>query len=233
MPETIDLTNEFDSAAYMEGASWALDRGEFPVRAIPVHHTAGFYGRELGPDASEAEEGAQLFSMAADHHSRFGIGPGYNYVAFPSGRLYAVGKAGTHRAHTKGRNPETGERWNVDGIAVCAMGNYEQGEPTQALLQAIRQAVTEIRGFSFARVAPAYPHGRIPTVNSAGVAFSQATDCPGRNLAPFVAGLNGDVTPEPELDAELLRGLMDDARTSLWEADQKLQSIQGELERTA
>ena len=106
----IDLTDRYFATEFMRGgvARWKLDRTAWPCRAIVLHHAAGWYGPPLGPDASRRDEEQRIHSLARDHHARFGIGPGYHYVAFPSGRLYAVGKAGTQRAHTKGRNP--GER---------------------------------------------------------------------------------------------------------------------------
>ena len=152
---TIDLTERYDRERYLAGGrrAWTLDRSAKPVRAIVVHHSAGFYGPRLGLAATGDEELVQLDALAADHHARFGVGPGYHYVAFPSGRLYAVGKAGTHRAHTKGRNPASGERWNVEAIGVCAMGDYEAGEPSAPLLAALTEAVGEIRGYGFAESA--------------------------------------------------------------------------------
>ena len=138
----IDLTERYFATEFMRGgvARWKLDRNAWPVRAIVLHHAAGWYGSPLGPDASRREEEERIHSLARDHRARFGIGPGYHYAAFPSGRLYAVGKAGTHRAHTKGRNPETGERWNVDAIGVCALGDYERAgrdQPSPGLREAI------------------------------------------------------------------------------------------------
>ena len=187
---TIDLTERYDRERYLAGGprAWTLDRSANPVRAIVVHHSAGFYGPPLGLAATGDEELAQLDALAADHHARFGVGPGYHYVAFPSGRLYAGGKAGTHRAHTNGRNPESGERWNVEAIGVCAMGDYEAGEPSAALTE----AVGEIRGYGFAEpgLIPVHAHGLAPTVDGSGRPFSQATACPGPQLAPLASPLN-------------------------------------------
>jgi hypothetical protein len=199
---TIDMTDRFYADRYAQGGigEWTLDRQANPCHAIALHHAAGWYGQPLGPDANEDQERAQIESMAQDHAARdtIGIGPAYNYVAFPSGRLYAVGKVGTQRAHTKGRNPETGKRWNVEALAVCAMGNLEDEQPTAALKQAIGAAVDEIRGFSFSDGAmPVHGHGLIPTVTSSGVAYPQGTVCPGRYLLPFVAELNAGIDPRP------------------------------------
>ena len=205
---TIDLTERYDRLRYLAGGSerWRLDRVARPVRGVVLHHAAGFYGEGLGLGATGDEEVAQLDALAADHRARFGVGPGYHYVAFPSGRLYAAGKAGTHRAHTKGRNPASGERWNVDAIGVCAMGDYEAGEPSAPLLAALTEAVGEIRGYGFAEPAmiPVHAHGLVPTVDASGRPFSQATACPGRHVAPLVSSLNGDTPTSLDRDAVLV-----------------------------
>ena len=202
----IDLTDRYFTPEFMPGgtARWTLDRGARPYRAIVLHHAAGWYGAPTGANARQSTEERRIEAMAEDQRSRseVGLGPAYNYVAFPSGRLYAVGKVGTHRAHTKGRNPATGERWNVEGIAICAMGDYDtagKDEPSPGLREAIEEAVAEIRGFVFSVAgAPVHGHGTIPTVNSAGDRFPQATACPGRRLIPLVAELNGaPPTPPP------------------------------------
>ena len=172
--------------------AWTLSRAEFPVRAVILHHTGGWYGARLAPDAEAAQEVAQLDALARDHRQRFGIGPGYHYVAFPSGRLYAVGKWGTHRAHTKGRNPETGNPWNRDAIGVVAMGDYERTRPALPLLDALRGAVAEVRRLARGERLPVHAHGLTPTVDGAGGPFPQATACPGRHLLPLVLELNGD-----------------------------------------
>ena len=203
----IDLTDRYFATEFMRGgaARWKLDRDAWPCRAIVLHHAAGWYGSPLGADASRQDEERRIHSLARDHHSRFGVGPGYHYVAFPSGRLYAVGKPETQRAHTKGRNPETGVRWNVDAIGVCALGDYERAgrdEPSPGLREAIEQAVEEIRGSRHTLPgAPVFGHGAIPTANASGAPLPQATACPGRRLIPLLAALNRPAPPD--LAAEL------------------------------
>ncbi|MYA20967.1 MAG: hypothetical protein F4Z25_12155 [Chloroflexi bacterium] len=207
----IDLTDRYFATEFMRGgmARWKLDRDAWPVRAIVLHHAAGWYGPPLGPDASRREEEERVHSLARDHHARFGIGPGYHYVAFPSGRLYAVGKAGTHRAHTKGRNPETGRYWNVEAIGVCALGDYEhrgRDDPTPGLRDAIEEAVEEIRGFRFTLPnAPVFGHGATPTVDASGDSAPQATSCPGRRLTPLLEALNRPAPPDVSAELAAIR----------------------------
>ena len=207
----IDLTERYFATEFMRGgmARWKLDRAAWPVRAIVLHHAAGWYGPPLGADASRRDEEQRIHSLARDHHSRFGIGPGYHYVAFPSGRLYAVGKAGTHRAHTKGRNPESGERWNLEAIGVCALGDYERGgrdEPTPGLHEAIEEAVKEILSFRFTlQGAPVFGHGLTPTAYASGKPLPQATSCPGRRLIPLLATLNRPAPPDVSAELAAIR----------------------------
>lgn len=181
----LDITNRFHHPGFQDSTiDWRISRHDYPIRAVILHHSAGFYGATLSEGSLLEQDQAQIDAMAADHFNRFGIGPGYNYVACPSGRLFAVGKVGTHRAHTKGRNPEDRGRWNIDGVAICALGNYEVDEPGELLKAAIRRGINEIRGFSVAAspTIPLYPHGSIPTVDSRGHNFPQGTACPGKHL---------------------------------------------------
>lgn len=207
----IDLTERYFATEFMRGgvARWKLDRDAWPVRAIVLHHAAGWYGPPLGPDASRHDEEQRIHSLARDHRARFGIGPGYHYAAFPSGRLYAVGKAGTHRAHTKGRNPETGMRWNLEAIGVCALGDYERAgrdEPTTGLREAIEEAVEEILGFRFILPdVPVFGHGMTPTVNASGDPLPQATSCPGQRLSPLLATLNRPAPPDVGAELAAIR----------------------------
>ncbi|MDA0271501.1 MAG: N-acetylmuramoyl-L-alanine amidase [Chloroflexi bacterium] len=181
--ETIDLTDRYHQSAYMAGGApaWTLDRARQPVRAVILHHTAGWYGAPPGASATVAAERIHIDALARDHRTRFGIGPGYHYLAFPSGRLYAVGKWGTHRAHTTGRHPATGERWNVQAVGVCAFGDYERDQPPPRLLDALRSAFAECTRIA-GRPLPVIAHGVVPSVDASGVPFAQATACPGARL---------------------------------------------------
>ncbi|GMU39205.1 MAG: hypothetical protein AMXMBFR23_00710 [Chloroflexota bacterium] len=209
---TIDLTERYFTATYLEGgpARWLVDRDRTPVRAVVLHHTAGWYGPTLGADATPEAERAQIDALARDHRARFGIGPGYHYLAFPSGRLYAAGKWGTHRAHTAGRDPASGERWNVVAIGVCAFGDFEAGPPAAGTLRALRDALDEIRRTAGAPL-PVVAHGSAPTVDAAGRATPQATACPGRHLRAWLVG--------PDAGSEALRAAIRAARDALDRAD--------------
>lgn len=206
--EIRDVTDRYDVPAYREGnpARWTVDRVDRPVRAIVVHHTAGWYGRTLTAAATEQREIEQIDALAEDHRTRFGIGPGYHYLAFPSGRVYAVGKWDTHRAHTTGRNTATGEYWNVDAIGICAFGNYEKAEPSDALVLAMTDAVEQVRALAGSHV-PLYGHGAAPTVNALGTPQPQATACPGRYLLAHFARI--DLPPSVSLVEGAVQHLQD------------------------
>lgn len=180
----IDVSDRYHNATYQWGGTtaWALNRNNYPVRARILHHSAGFYTYALRTNplgATQDEEMVELDAMAADHYNVFGIGPAYNYAVFPSGRAYFIGKVWTHRAHTVGRNPATRERWNIDGVAVVAMGNYEVDAPSGSMLAGLTEVFAAIGD------QPQYKHGTIPTVDSNGIPYSQGTTCPGRHLNSY------------------------------------------------
>lgn len=191
----------FDSLAFMDaGVNWSMP-GKLEVRAAILHHWAGWYGPKLGPGATASQEFAQLVACARDHRAKWGIGPGYNLVVFPSNRVWAVGRHGTHRAHTKGRDPETRRPWNEVGRGIAVAGNLSL-EPMHGASGVIR-AVQEVMSWPGAIPGMAiHEHGITPTVNSAGVMFPQATECPGKNLAAWRAAgglvLGGVPTHQPD-----------------------------------
>jgi len=198
----VDATTYFDAPEFKDPkVNWSIAKPR--VLACILHHAAGWYGPRLTENATPTAEFAFVLALARDHRERFGIGPGYNYIAFPSGRAWAVGRHGTHRAHTKGRDPATLENWNVVGRSVCAAGDLSAEPMTNGLARAITAAVADIGRLPGAVAGmPVYEHGLIPTVNSAGVRYSQATDCPGRNLSAWRAagGLvsQGEPVYEPD-----------------------------------
>ncbi|MDO9444130.1 MAG: N-acetylmuramoyl-L-alanine amidase [Dehalococcoidia bacterium] len=200
---TTDLTNRYYLDSYMEGglARWALDRGRRPVRAVILHHTGGWYGRPLDASTTVEEEIAQVDALARDHRARFGIGPGYHYLAFPSGRAYAVGKWGTQRAHTTGRDPATGERWNVQAVGVCAFGNFEAERPAPGTVAAVRAVLAEMNRIA-GRVLPVIPHGETPSTDASGRGLAQATACPGTHLRSALARPDGGAS---NVDVEAVR----------------------------
>lgn len=209
----VDLTDRFHVGKYQrEDINWSLNRNVDPVEAIIIHHTAGWYGGLRAIETTPALEMAQLDALAADHRNRFGIGPGYHYAVFPSGRVYAIGKSGTHRAHTKGRNPMNKARWNRRAIGIVAFGDYEKNKPTAAMVRGIREAVADIKRWSRARDTglPVYWHRDVPTVTHDGTVYTQATACCGQYLIEaLIAAQDFLPVPEPEPEETWIGNLRD------------------------
>ncbi len=192
---TIDLTDRYHTSEYQRASTdWSVDRTDEPVRALVIHHTAGFYlGLTLTESSSGLAEVAQIDALAQDHAHRFGIGPGYHYAAFPSGRLYAIGKYGTHRAHTKGRNPETNNWWNREALAIVAFGDYQANPASSKLWTAITKGIEEIRGYTTPTLTIT-GHREVPGNPS-------ISQCPGDNL---MVRLDNSTNPTERV-RELLR----------------------------
>ncbi len=226
---TIDVTERYNTDQYMRGgpAAWAIEEPMPEVTGIMVHHWAGWFGPVLNSYASPELELQRLDALADFHSTAWGIGPGYNLVAFPSGRLWAVGKHGTHRAHTKGRRPLSAPpdgprmKWNYVGRAVVAAGNWQDEEPPQLLVDALRDGVQEIRSWpGVSPTANVYAHRNVPTVSMNGTLLNQATLCPGEKLLPhmnIIAGVGGR-TPEagiPEVSGDAMLALLDEHDAAL------------------
>lgn len=199
----INAIPHFDTREYMDPATnWSMPSARLEVRAVILHHWAGWYGPRLTASATASQEFEQLVACARDHRARFGIGPGYNLIVFPSGRVWAVGRHGTHRAHTKGRDAKSMRPWNEVGRSVCVAGNLSEEPVGMPLARGIRTAVAEV--MSWPGVIPdivVHEHGLIPTVDSAGTRYSQATECPGRNLSAWRAQ-GGLTLPNTEVDPD-------------------------------
>ena len=184
-----DLTDKYFDSQYMHPnpSDWVIDRDDFPVLSAAIHHTAGFYGTHLSTVAQEGEEIDQLDSMALDHTARFGIGPAYHYAIMPSGRAYAIGKWGTHRAHTAGRNPETLDYWNNEVIGIVLFGDFTAYPPTRAQRFGTLEVVEEVKrisGLESLTIRGHREHASIPTQRFPHGA--QTTTCPGPFAIPWV-----------------------------------------------
>lgn len=207
--EPYDLTDRFHTVEFMQGGPgrWAIDRTAVPFRNIAIHHSTevnGFaYGVPIEGTTRQQEEQA-ILALALDHRARFGIGPGYNYIGFQSGRLYAVGKAGTERRHTSNTDGRSdGNTWNRDTLAFCMFGGFEQREPSQALKQAIRAEIDRARGWSIMATNPRIDGHR---------GYNPRTSCPGDRGMAFVRELQGPPSsagqPSPPLSrAQVATGI--------------------------
>ena len=194
----IDLTDRYHTSEYQRASTdWSINRIDEPVRALVIHHTAGFYlGKTLTEHSTQEEEIAQIDALAQDHAHRFGIGPGYYYAAFPSGRLYAIGKYGTHRAHTLYRNPETNNWWNRESLAIVAFGDYQANPASPKLWNAITEGIEEIRGYT-SPTLEIYGHREVP-------GNEKPSQCPGDNLMGRLDSFTDPIARVRELLREAL-----------------------------
>jgi hypothetical protein len=97
----------------------------------------------------------------------------YSFIVHPDGTILE-GQNGHVGAHTRGQNSVS--------QAVCAVGNYENDQPTPEMLLAIRSLA-----------------GRFgPILGGHRDAPGAATACPGRNLYAAIPSLK---VPEPPVDA--------------------------------
>lgn len=101
---------------------WTNGRSEQKT-GIVVHHDAGGAPDDI---ISELEQLQVIYDM---HVANGWNGIGYNYVIAPSGRVYHTGHLATHRAHTKGLDPDSPDaKLNETKIGICFMGNYADGK---------------------------------------------------------------------------------------------------------
>lgn len=180
----IDATDFFNTERFMLG-SHTLSRSEHPVEALSLHHWVGW---RLPATATVQEEFDRLIQVADFHYDKYNIGPAYWTCGYASGRVWAVGKFGSHRASVAGRSPASRALWNYRLVAHAQAGNFEVDAVTEGDARALIIAFTEM--YSWPTVTPEtpiYEHGLTPTVNSRGVVYSQSTACPGRNIAAFRA----------------------------------------------
>lgn len=184
-----DLTGRYYNSRHMhpEPSAWHVSRDDFPVVSAAIHHTAGFYGPHLATTADRDQEIAQIDSMALDHVNRYGIGPAYHYVVMPSGNPYAIGKWGTHRAHTAGRNPDTNNYWNREVIGVVLFGDFSKYPPTRPQRYGTLEVVEEIQRIAeldHLTLRGHREHDSIPTQRFPH--GQQTTSCPGSFAIPWV-----------------------------------------------
>ena len=108
----------------------ARHRNGFGARSIPVtlwlHHTVTTH---LPESATVAQERAQMRVLEDIGQQRFGGGVSYNWILFPSGRLYQGIGVRRRGAHTLGHN--------VTGMAVALAGNYQNTPMTEAQIQTL------------------------------------------------------------------------------------------------
>lgn len=95
---------------------------------VLIHHTAG---PDLPPDTSEVREKEQVREFERQHVKDNGwAGIGYNWLIFPSGRIYE-GRGWRRRgAHCPGKNSVS--------VGISFVLNSEKTEPTEKAMQACK-----------------------------------------------------------------------------------------------
>lgn len=93
-----------------------------------LHHSVTTH---LSASATLAQEYAQMRAIEGIGASRFGSkgGISYNFVVFPSGRIYEGCPIGRVGSHTQG--------YNTTGAGICLAGNYQTTKPTAAQIAAV------------------------------------------------------------------------------------------------
>ena len=146
-----------------------MDKNKGGWKRITVHHSAERNPPEL--DGSQAASAAAVRSIQKAHVEgrETGYGDiGYHFVVDPYGRVFQGRDLAWQGAHAKGAN-------NVQNIGVCLIGNFDVERPTSAALDALERLLDDLcRQHSIAR-AQVLGHGDL-----------KSTDCPGRNLEPWV-----------------------------------------------
>lgn len=97
---------------------------------------------------------------------------GYHRIIAPNGDVYEGRKLNQTGAHVKNRN--------TGNIGIMLIGNFEVETPTKAQLETLKLLIKEI--------AKEYPTIPLPSAIYGHKEFMY-TDCPGRNLYPFVLNL--------------------------------------------
>jgi len=192
----LDMTDRYFSSTYMKPRpqDWKIDRsGVGHIEFIVVHHSAGWYGNALTDSSSEGAQIEMIDALAADHADRFGIGPGYHYI-IASTQAFAVGKWGTHRAHTAGTHEISQVKYNHNSIGICVLGNADREPITLKQRQLLRHTVDEIIRISGELYLPVIGHNEANVIKSERFPNGrQTTTCPGKYLLPLIWDMDGTV----------------------------------------
>lgn len=214
----IDLTDRFHNAAFIDNiAARTVNRAQRPFKHIIIHHTTSVlsngvpmaYGiRTDGGATVRDQEEQAILGLARDHRQRFGIGPGYYYAGFHSGRYYAVGKVSTERRHTSNTDGRTdGRTWNHDSIAIVLFGNFNAVQPSQAMKDGLHEVIQQIKSWPFTD-----PDVRIMGHRDA----NPRTECPGDNLMALI---------HPPVDGRYDEGYADGWNAALAESSRVIGDI--------
>lgn len=137
---------------------------------VVVHHTADAYRGGSFDDEVEHLRAMQHFHQRVRGWSDIG----YNYVIFPSGRVFEARGFGVRGAHVLNHN--------TDSCGISFVGDYTHREPTPAAVQAYAQLRQRLTAHG-ARLTRTYAHGDLMSTACPGRGVRQAINLPQRRAA--------------------------------------------------
>lgn len=173
------------------GARYADGSGD---RALPateawLHHTVTI-APDLLPPFDDDDAAIRLLELIGQQ--RFGQGMSYTRLFTPVGRVYEGHSVHRIGAHTGGHNTK--------GIGYSLVGNYDEDEPSEAMLEAVAQQIVADHRAGYLAV---------PRLNG-GHRDTKSTGCPGRYAYAAIPIINaraaaimaGDDTKAPGLPGQ-------------------------------
>ena len=155
---------------------------------ITVHHSAE---AEPAPLDGSLESSAAALRQIQRSHLKGKTPPwgdiGYHFLIDPEGRVFQGRDLAWQGAHAKGDN-------NVQNIGICVLGNFDEEKPTAAALESLRNLLDDLRRTYHIARSEVHKHAEF-----------RNTDCPGKNLRPWVDEYRGasarPASPKPKTPA--------------------------------
>ena len=144
-------------------SAWTNLRPDFtedgPKRSLYIHHTV----TRLSKPWTKAREEEHMRLLERLHLDRGFTGIGYNFVLFPSGRLYE-GRGGK-------AIPAAQLNANSGSVAIAFVGDFRTDKATKEALERLDDAIRALKN-----------RRRITRIGGHRDAPGQSTTCPGDNL---------------------------------------------------
>lgn len=147
---------------------------DVPWSMITIHHSAAetpLRGTQSFGGAKEA-----LRKIQSAHMNQNGWGDvGYHFFIDPAGRVYEGRSMAFQGAHAGSRD---GHNHNPGNIGICLLGNFDLDRPTAPALQSLEKLVGDLQN-----------QYRLPVGAVSAHLDYKTTQCPGKNLLPYVRQL--------------------------------------------
>jgi len=148
-----------------------MDKNRGGYKRITVHHSAEREPPDLNGSIAQSAAAVRSIQKAHMDGKDTGWGDiGYHYVIDPYGRVFEGREISWQGAHAAGAN-------NIQNIGVCLIGNFDEERPTKAATDKLRQLLDNLRS------TWKIPRNQVLTHQEL-----KKTECPGRNLVPWVEG---------------------------------------------